>query len=252
MSNPKRWRLLLYGDPKTGKTSLAETCVGPRLVLDAEGGTDWLASPTVAWNPSDPPPSADDLDKNTSVVVHTTDWDTVESVNAWLQRGQHPFKSVVLDSLTELQKQCKRAIVDSSGGMRIQDWGTLYDKMDPVLREIRDLTKHPTTPLWTVVITALATTKDDKTIPDIQGSMARSLAGQIDTIGYLRAGGMAPDGTLHREMVVDPTSRLYAGDRTKVLRRRFAGVVPIHLDETTDLIEYNLEHLLRIMNEESR
>lgn len=241
----KRWRLLLYGDPKVGKTSLAETCPGPRLILDAEGGTDWLASDTMEWDPSGPPPT--DLPPDISVVVHTTNWETVEAVNAWLQRGDHAFVSVVLDSLTELQKQCKRAITDQ--GFRIQDWGALYDKMDPVLRQIRDLTKHPTNPVWCVVITALA--KQDnagKTVPDIQGSMARSLPGQIDTIGYLST-VLATDGSSQRKLIIDANSTLYAGDRTKVLRRSFHGGVPVVIDDATDTLQWNLTELLRFMNQ---
>jgi hypothetical protein len=249
MNTPdKRWRVLLYADPKVGKTTLAETAVGPRLILDAEGGTDWLATETVEWDPRNPPPAG--LDKDVSVVVHTTNWDTVELANSWLQKGDHEFRSVILDSLTELQKQCKLAITQD--GMKIQDWGTLYDKMDPVLREIRDLTKHPTNPLWTVVITALATVKDEKTVPDIQGSMSRSLAGQIDTIGYLRPGDMQPDGTTSRELVVDASTKLYAGDRTKVLRRAFKGSVPIVLDEETDEIQWNLSSMLKFMNNQEK
>lgn len=246
MSAPnKRWRLLLYSDPKMGKTTLAETAVGPRLILDAEGGTDWLVSDTVTWDPKTSPPTG--LDSDVSVVVHVLDWDTVELVYSWLQRGEHEFRSVILDSLTELQKQCKRSI--TTDAMEQRDWGTLYDRMDPVLRGIRDLTKHPTNPLWTVVITALAVEKDKKTIPDIQGSMARSLAGQMDTIGYLTTSAMNADGVMHREMVVDAKSSLYAGDRTKVLRRAFHGKVPIILDEETDAIEWNLTQLLRFMND---
>ncbi len=242
----KRWRLLLHGDPKTGKTSMAETAVGPRLILDAEGGTDWLASNTIQWDPRNGPPPTD-LDKDVSVVVHTTDWETVEAVNRYLQKGTHEFRSVILDSLTELQKQCKRSITDS--GMKIQDWGTLYDRMDPVLRELRDLTKHPTNPLWTVVIVALSNEKDGKVMPDIQGSMARSLAGQMDTIAYLRVGGMNADGGQDREMLVDARQGVYAGDRTKVLRRSFSGVVPVVINEETEELTWNLEQLLKFMNE---
>jgi len=245
MSNSKRWRLLLFGDPKTGKTSLAETAPGPRLILDAEGGTDWLASKTVEWNPLDGgPPEVDD---DVSVVVHISEWELLERINRALQKGKHPFRSVILDSITELQKQAKRSVTDQ--GMKLQDWGTLYDKMDPILREIRDLTKAPGSPVECVVLVALANTKDDRTIPDIQGSMARSLAGQMDTIGYLRATSMNSDGTIDREMLVDPRQGITAGDRTKVLRRTFHGAIPIVLNEDTDQLEWNITQMLELMND---
>jgi len=245
MSNAKRWRLLLFGDPKTGKTSLAETAPGPRLLLDAEGGSEWLASNVTEWDPlNGAPPSG--LDPDATVVVHVREWEMISRINRWLQKGDHEFRSVILDSLTELQKQAKRAITDT---MRLQDWGTLYDNMDPVLREIRDLTKIPGSPVECVIITALANTKDDKTIPDIQGSMARSLAGQMDTIAYLRPGTMQSDGTVSREMLVDARQGISAGDRTKVLRRRFNGVVPIVIDDNTDKLSWNIAELLELMND---
>lgn len=246
MTYSKRWRLLLFGDAKVGKTSLAETAPGPRLILDAEGGTDWLASEAIPWNPLDGPPPAD-LDDDTSVVVHVNDWELLERVNTWLQKGKHPFHSVILDSLTELQKQAKRIITDS--GMRIQDWGTLYDRMDPVLREIRDLTKSKGSPVVCVVIVALSNVKDDKIVPDIQGSMARSLAGQMDTLGYLRAGEMNSDGTEDRELVVDTRKGISAGDRTKILRRQFKGIIPITIDDEDDTLSWNLTELLDFMND---
>ncbi len=193
-----------------------------------------------------------DLDDDVSVVVHCTDWETVEAVADWLRKGKHEFRSVILDSITELQKQCKRAIMEIEG-MRIQDWGTLYERMDPVLREIRDLTKHPKNPVDLVVITALSTVKGEnekaRTIPDIQGSMARSLAGQMDTIGYLRTGDLNASGQFDRELLVDPRGGVYAGDRTKVLRRTFKGVIPIVLDDETDEMEWSLEDLLDGMND---
>ena len=240
----KRWRLLLFGEPKTGKTSLAETAPGPRLILDAEGGTDWLATSTVEWDPAQGPPP--EVDSDVSVVVHVTDWELVERINRWLQQGNHQFRSVILDSLTEMQKQAKRSITDT--GMQLKDWGTLYDKMDAPLRDLRDLTKAPGSPVEVVIITALANTRDDRTVPDVQGSMARSLAGQMDTIAYLRPGSMRSDGTVGRELVVDARQGITAGDRTKVLRRQFQGVVPVDLDEETDEMTWNITQMLELMN----
>jgi len=244
----KAWRLLLFGDAKTGKTSLAETAPGPRLILDAEGGTSWLASDTVTWNPLEGPPP-ENLDSDASVVVPILEWEMIDRINTWLRRGDHEFRSVILDSLTEIQKQAKRSITDQ--GFKIQDWGNLYSLMDPVLRELRDLTQIPGSPVRCVVLVALANTREDRTVPDVQGSMARALAGQVDTIGYLRPGAMNSDGTTNRELLVDARQGIAAGDRTKVLRRQFQGVVPIVLNDETDKLEWNLSQMLELMNRES-
>ena len=243
---PKGWRLLLFADAKVGKTSLAETAPGPVLFLNAEGGTNWLARKTIPWNPLDGPPEGD-IDDETVVVVDVFEWEMLERVTRFLKSGKHPFISVVLDSITELQKQAKRAVTDT--GMKLQDWGTLYDKMDPILRELRDLTQVPGSNVACVVLVALANRKDERIVPDIQGSMARSLAGQVDTLGYLRPGAMSADGTVARELVVDSRQGIDAGDRTKALRRTFNGVIPIVLDDETDTIEWNLTQLLRGLND---
>lgn len=244
---PKGWRLLLFSDPKVGKTSFAETAPGPVLFLNAEGGTNWLARKTVPWNPLDGPPQGE-IDNDTVVVVDVFEWEMLERVTRFLKSGKHPFASVVLDSITELQKQAKRAVTDT--GMKLQDWGTLYDKMDPILREIRDLTQVPGSNVACVILVALANRKDDRIVPDIQGSMARSLAGQVDTVGYLRPGAMTADGKVSRELVVDARQGIDAGDRTKLLRRTFNGVIPVVLDDETDEIEWNATQLMRLLNQE--
>ncbi len=247
MTYDKRWRLLLYGSPKVGKTSLAETAPGPRLFLNAEGGTKWLATNTIPWDPKDGKPPGK-IGPEDTVVVHITDWRMLERLNNWLQKGKHPFRSVILDSITELQKQAKQQVTET--GMRLQDWGTLFDMMDPILREIRDLTEVPNSPVECVVIVALANEREDKTFPDIQGSMSRSLAGQVDTIGHLQPAKMGADGVATRELIVDARKGVEAGDRTKVLRRTFGGAIPIVIDDDTDTLSWNIVELMDLMNED--
>jgi hypothetical protein len=109
--------------------------------------------------------------------------------------------------------------------------------MDPVLREIRDLTEIPGSNVDCVVLVSLANEKDEKVrkkVPDIQGSMSRSLAAQVDTIAYLQPGAMGQDGVAVRELVVDARKGIEAGDRTKVLRRGFHGSIDIEIDDDTD------------------
>ncbi len=90
------------------------------------------------------------------------------------------------------------------------------------------------------------------TLTDVpEGSMARSLAGQMDTIGYLRIGTMNSNGTQDRELVVDPRKGVTAGDRTKVLRRGFDGIIPVVINDADDTITWNIEELLNFMNEGS-
>lgn len=249
MISDHRWRVLIHGDPKTGKTSLAETCVGPRLIIDAEGGTDFGAKPRLEWaDAAQAPPVPDDPD--TSVVLFARDWHQVHLAHQWLQSGNHPFNSYVMDTLTDVQRRAKDTIKGS--GMDQGAWGDLLDKMMEEMTMVRNLTKHPVRPLWTVVITAhsMYDEKSNLLRPQVQGGLRRDVGGLYDTIAHLRVGVGAGDGRVGRELIIDALPGIEAGDRTKILRRRFNGVVPLHLDDATDRITPDLTDMLKILNGE--
>ena len=59
---------------------------------------------------------------------------------------EHEFDTLVIDSLTEVQRLIKSEIVESRGenntDFRIQDWKTLADRMRRLIRFIRDIHSH--------------------------------------------------------------------------------------------------------------
>lgn len=225
MSTAKRLRMVLYGYEKIGKSSLAETVPGPRLILDAEGGTEFLLNPQTVWADVNQPPPAvnaagEPLGPNDSVVLFVGDWRTFTTAHQWLQSGQHPFVSVVLDSLTELQKRCKDTIAEG-GVMDQRAWGRLLDHMEGELRRFRDLTKHKTNPLWAVVILALLDNKDGIARSMVQGSLSKTLGAMFDVIGLLRASDPDHEGRIHRELCIGPNRDFAAGDRTRILTKTF-------------------------------
>src|SRR5687768_13429392 len=84
--------LLVYGDSGTGKTTLAGSAdavpaLRPVLMIDIEGGAESLRSQY---------PNVD--------VVRVTTWDEMQRVYDELHRGGHGYQTVILDSLTEIQK----------------------------------------------------------------------------------------------------------------------------------------------------
>lgn len=246
--------LLVHGESGAGKSWLGHTTPGPRLVLDAEGGSRFARKMTddgkavrikrVAWNPQDPPPEPGEWE---ACTVAVQDFGTLEQVFAWLNTGKHPFKSVVLDSLTEIQKRCKDAIKNEGLGqgqgeaedMNERRWGILLDRMEKLVRDFRDLVFHPVHPLESVVLIALTHEKTAKFKPAIQGGLATSLPGYLDVIGYL-ASYTDEDGEEHRQMLVRNHERYQAKDRTHVIAETYGGVVP----------DPNVETLLGVLNDE--
>jgi hypothetical protein len=226
----KRLRMVVFGQAKIGKSRLAETCPGPRLILDAEGGTEYLKNPQTLWaDVNQPPPSVKEdgspIGPEDSVVLFVGDWRTFVSAHQWLRSGQHPFVSVVLDSLTELQKRCKDDIVAGGGMMDQRAWGKLLDQMELELRNFRDLTKKGANPLACVVITALVDERNGVLRSMVQGALAKSLGGMYDVIGYLRATEADEYGRVGRELCIGPNREFEAGDRTDLLTEHYGVVI---------------------------
>jgi hypothetical protein len=206
--------IVVHGESGSGKSWFADTVPGPRLVLDAEGGSRFTPSqPKVFWDPTQGPPP---LDAET-VIVMVRDFSTMSLVFQWLNSGQHNFKSVIMDSVTELQKRCIDAIVGTSQ-MRIQDFGQLLRDMEYLIRQFRDLHMHPTNPIPVAVL--ITTTKmDDKGTfrPHVQGQLNLSLPYFVDVVGYLHVGNNTETGQMERKLLVSGVPGFIAKDRTNRL-----------------------------------
>lgn len=205
--------LVIHGESGTGKSWLADTSPSPRLILDSEGGSRFTPSkPKAYWNPLESaPPQGQE-----TVIVLVRDFGTMTTVFQWLNSGQHDFKSVVLDSVTELQKRCMDAITGTAQAQQ-QDWGELLRQMEKLTRDFRDLTMHPVNPLLSVVLVA-TTRMDDSGIfrPHVQGQLGLTMPYFMDVVGFLQT---IPDvdGNLARRLLVQPIPGFVAKDRTDSL-----------------------------------
>ncbi len=213
---------LIHGFSGVGKSPLLDTMPGPRLILDAEGGTDWTPSRKIPWDPAQPPPQG--LLPDDTVVVTVRSFQTMRQVYGWLSQGQHEFESVGFDSLTEIQLRCKDEI--QVGGFNDQrQWGALLDQMMALVRNYRDLKTHPTKPV-NVFIVALSVTKNDQQQADVQGALAGKLPGYMDAVGYLYV--QQTEVGVVRYMLVQPLPGFQAKDRTTRISGRFGNNVLVH------------------------
>lgn len=210
-SNCPGFSILVHGPSKAGKSWLSDTAPGPRLILDAEGGHRFTQSKKVIWNPREAPPELGDDD---TALVYVRDFSSLSYVYQWLAAGKHPFRSVVLDSISE----CQQRVIDSIVGteaLKLQDWGEVGRKVARLVRDYRDLLIHPTNPLKVVVITAMTKQHNEtgKFYPYVQGQLATSLPYFIDVVAYMQA---QPDesGDMQRYLLVQPHNQYEAGDRT--------------------------------------
>ena len=248
----------IYGNTKTGKSSLAATAPGTKLALDAEGSWnafDGRENPNrpgeayrvVYWDdPSQAPPKDDgtwDI-----CVADILRWETVDLAVNWLVQRDHPFQAVIMDSVTETQSKCKAAL-ESNGDMQYKDWGQLLYRMETRIKRLRDLVKDIQNPLRTAVFTCEAKLRQDGLfVPKMEGSIRDGIPYWMNTIGCLRtaqvpnADGIITDNSpVERRLLVKPnpsfitgshfedrfkTSVIVSPNITEMMGQIFPGFVP--------------------------
>jgi hypothetical protein len=205
--------MMLHGAAKVGKTRLADTGPAPRLVLDAENGNKWTDSRKVLWEPTrEAPPQPDGTWDTTVVLVRSCD--DLARASQWLQSGAHPFKTVTLDSVSELQQRCMDSMVGESS-MDQQAWGELLRMLSVRLRGFRDLTMHPTNPLECVTFIAMSKMdKAGKVVPYVQGQLQAVLPYITDACVYLYTDVDAATGQVVVRGLTSAHPQYEAGDRT--------------------------------------
>jgi hypothetical protein len=210
---------MVYGESKVGKSSFAVTAPYPRLMLDVEGGHRFLPINVKYWDPlTEEPPQADGTWD--TVVVQVREYDVVIKAFQWLQSGKHQFKSLIIDSISELQVKCMDNIAGTEQ-MKMQQWGELLRHMGALLRDLRDLTMHPTQPLEAVILTAMARKGQDGVYrPYLQGQLAIQAPYFYDILGAITVETMPNPDPLQqpfqvRRMYVERTPEYEAGERVQ-------------------------------------
>lgn len=220
---------LLHAPPKIGKSTLASTAPLPILVLDAEGGWKFIRGAgfqgrplrKIAWDPIEGPAPRRYDDDGTPTwdvcVVTVRDWNTLIKTYQWLTQAEHDFHSIILDSVTEMQRRLK-ANLRGLEQMRIQDWGDLLVRMDSLIRSYRDLTLVGGIKCAIFV----AETKQDnngKWGPSMQGAIATSLPYWVDLVGYLYVQQETDDNgqptVKVRKLLVAPHEKFVTGERVQ-------------------------------------
>lgn len=200
--------VLIYGDSGIGKTTLAGSAsaipeMSPVLVVDIEGGTESLRH------------SYPDVD-----VVRVKTWQEMQQVYDELHAGRHKYKTVILDSLTEIQKfsmmQIMLDLIDKKDdadpdvpGMR--EWGKNVEQIRRFVRGFRDLPMN-------TIFTALAKedknprTGKSKTLPSLQGKVAQEVPAFLDVVLYYYIKRVNEEEK--RLLLAAPTETIIAKDRT--------------------------------------
>lgn len=223
MIDLRRLTALVHGESGHGKSWLTCTTPGPRLYIDVEGRADHLPTRPyhLAWDPrSGPPPvtypDGSPIHTETTVVVNVRDYPLFAQVFSHLAAGNHYFRSVNIDSISELQERCKRLIVGSAAA-QLQDWGELLTKMEQLVLDYKDLRTHPTRPIDVLLIVSGTHMKDGLFRPMLQGAISGKLAYKFDLVGFLQFQFDPQTNTASRSMAIQPYGIGVAKDNTDTL-----------------------------------
>ena len=226
---------LVHGGPGAGKSRLCDTMPAPRLILDSEGRAKHLPTESkVYWDPmKDAPPAAGDWELCIATVPNTT---VLLQAYAWLGSGQHPFKSVAVDSLMEVQKRTIDEVVGSNA-LQTQDWGTLLRRLELLVRQYRDLTLTPATGVEVVIFTVGTQERDGKYHPLLQGQLRDTVPYYFDVVGYLYVTSDPETQVLQRNLLVQPIGNFIAKEGTGKIH--VPVVVNPRIDSIVEMMQAN-------------
>jgi hypothetical protein len=209
---PPYINMLVYGDPGVGKTVLAGSAsevpeLSPVLYIDVEGGTLSLRErfPDVH-------------------VVRIKSFNDFGKLFDELRKGEHGYKTIVLDSITEIQKFgmyeiMRRTLQDDPDRdpdlPGIGEWGKNTEQMRRTIRAFRDL------PMNTIFIALGATDQDKKgnrlTKPALSAKLSAEIAGFLDVVCYMYKKTDKDTEEVKRLLLTAGTDEYIAKDRTDKL-----------------------------------
>jgi len=208
--------MIIFGSPKAGKSTLLTSAPAPRLLIDVEKSSRFIEGiKPIYWNPKDPLPEYNPNDDVfgsdwDTCIVRLTKWQQWEQVWGQIENGKHPFRSTLLDSISELQT----VLIDGIAGesqLTQQQWGTVLRKLTSMLRDMRDLTEHPVNPVEVVAATALEKSYTGVLKPLLQGAAVDVVPYLMDGLFYLTRD--SKDGS--RKLLTQASDFLSAGNRAE-------------------------------------
>ncbi|NDK08474.1 AAA family ATPase [Candidatus Gracilibacteria bacterium] len=157
-------KALIYGGSGMGKTTFGGTA--PNCIFaSAEAGMLSLGGKDI-----------DFVDIKTIIDL--------KQLYEYLKKGGHPYESVVIDSISEINDIIKMELEKKRGRpLQLQDWGVIAKTIESTLRDFRSLNMH-------VIFIAQEKEINDETkiakiVPMLNGQSATRIAYFMDIVGYI-------------------------------------------------------------------
>lgn len=186
--NQKKINMLIMGEAGVGKTSCAGSStavpeMSKVLYMNVEGGNLSLINAEIMGIPYPPD------------MLDITDWAQMNETVEFLYTAKHDYKTLIVDSFSELSKLNVDYIVSESirkkskhpdreiDEVYLEDWGKNAQLMRRLARALRDLQMH------VILITHTRTIKIQNVeylAPSLGPELGKSVVSMMDIVGYLR------------------------------------------------------------------
>lgn len=209
-----RLKILIYGGPGVGKTTLAGTLNERTVILSAEAGLLSLAEKNI---------DVIDLttDDNGKLIRKENRLARLADVYTYLMgdEARKKYDWIFLDSLTEISQNMIEALQeiypDPKDNWTL--WGEYGKKARALIKNFRDL------PYYNVVMTALDKEEKDENQRryikvDMQGKIGTQLPALFDEVFYMGI-KKQEDGTHSRYLMTQPFENMIAKDRSGKLNQ---------------------------------